>query len=343
MSNYTLGLDESKKQFKMMESLQSFAGFLDGERSRIAVVCMAVLINSLATIVTPYLVSLAIDQYISKSDLNGLFNIIWLLLGIYISTVFAGYFQAKVMGRLSQRTLFRLRNSLFSKIQFLPVAFFNQNKAGDLISRLNNDTDKLNQFLSESVIRFVSIFFTLIGVGIFIFFINFQMALVTISCSLFLYFITRILSPRIKRFNKKSLESTGDLSAQVQESLSNFKVVVAFNRQSYFRQKFEEVNQENFKRSVLTEFASSLFNPIYNFAGNIAQLMVLAFGLYLISQGNLTIGLLIGFITYTQKFYEPLRILGSIWASLQSALAAWSRVQEIMSLRNNLEIQPHSK
>lgn len=339
MSNYTLGLKKEKKGFDMGQGLKSFAGFLDGEKSKIIIVCFAVLLNSVSTIITPYLISLAIDQYISKFDLNGLFKIIWSLLAIYIVTVFAGYFQSNMMGRLSQRTLFRLRNALFSKIQFLPVAFFNQNKAGDLISRLNNDTDKLNQFLSESVIRFVSIFFGLTGIGVFIFFINYKMALVTVFSCVFLYIITSVLSPWLEKVNKKSLAATGQLSAEVQESLTNFKVVIAFNRQGYFRERFKEVNQENFKRTFLTEFAGGLFNPIYNFAGNISQLAVLVFGLYLISQGQLSIGILIGFITYTQKFYEPLRILGSIWGSMQSALAAWSRIQEIMGLESNLKIE----
>ncbi|MEI6728132.1 MAG: ABC transporter ATP-binding protein [bacterium] len=339
MSNYILGLKKERKGFDMAQGLKSFAGFLDGEKSKIIIVCVAVLLNSISTIITPYLISLAIDQYISKFDLNGLFKIIWSLLAIYIVTVFAGYFQSNMMGRLSQRTLFRLRNALFSKIQFLPVAFFNQNKAGDLISRLNNDTDKLNQFLSESVIRFVSIFFGLTGIGVFIFFINYKMALMTVFSCVFLYIITNLLSPWLEKLNKKSLAATGHLSSEVQESLTNFKVVIAFNRQGYFRERFKEVNQENFKRTFLTEFAGGLFNPIYNFAGNISQLAVLVFGLFLISQGQLSIGILIGFITYTQKFYEPLRILGSIWASMQSALAAWSRIQEIMGLESNLKIE----
>jgi ATP-binding cassette subfamily B protein len=341
--NYTLGLKKENQGFNITQSIKSLSGFLSGEKATIIVVCVAVVLNSVSTIVTPHLISLAIDQYISKFDLKGLFKIIWSLLAIYLVTVFAGYFQANTMGRLSQRTLFRLRNALFSKIQYLPVAFFNQNKSGDLISRLNNDTDKLNQFLSESVIRFVSIFFGLTGIGVFIFFINYKMALVTIFSCLFLYLITRQMSPILEKLNKKSLFATGQLSAEVQESLTNFKVVIAFNRQGYFRDRFSQVNKDNFKSTFKTEFASGLFNPIYNFAGNISQLAVLVFGLYLISRGELSIGILIGFITYTQKFYEPLRILGSIWGSLQSALAAWSRIQEIMGLQNNLKIKSENQ
>lgn len=323
---------------KLKEGSKTFGQYLEGEKFKIIVVVLAVLINSSSSVITPYLISYTIDNYILKKNLTGLFSILWVLLGVYILSFIAGYLQARVMGRLSQRTLFKLRNNLFAKIQSLPIAFFNQNKSGDLISRLNNDTDKLNQFLSESLLRFVSIFFSVVGIGIFIFFINVPMAIVTLGSTIILVIATLLLSKWVEKVNKESLETSGEFSAQIQESLTNFKAVVAFNKQDYFENKINEVNQKNFKRTVLAQVSSGLFNPIYNLSGNIAQILVLAFGIYLVSKNQLSIGLLIGFIAYTQKFYEPLRILGTIWGSLQGALAAWVRVQEIFGLESNLKV-----
>jgi len=329
----------SKKPLaQLQDSLNTFSDYLPGEKLKLTVAVIAVLVNSGATIVTPYLISLGIDNFISKGDLNGLTSIILILSALYLAAVVAGYLQARIMGLVSQRTLYRLRNHLFAKIQSLPISFFNQNKSGDLISRLNSDTEKINDFLSQSFLRFIATFASIVGIGIFIFFINWQMALVTLFPTILIFISTRLISPWVQRVNKEKLEAAGQLSAEVQESLTNFKAIIAFNRQEYFKQKFVEVNEINYQKSVLAEVASGVFNPLYNFVGNIAQVMVLGFGIYLISKGQLTVGLLIGFVSYTQKFYEPLRILGTIWGTLQSATAAWVRVREILGLESNLKI-----
>ncbi len=98
------------------------------------------------------------------------------------------------------------------------------------------------------------------------------------------------------------MKSTGGLSAEIQESLSNFKTIIAFNRRDYFRQKFSVANNTNYKASVAAGLINNVFVPVFTLFSNIAQLIVLAFGIYLISQGNFTIGLLISFIAYTQAF-----------------------------------------
>ena len=323
---------------RMSDGLSTFLVYLKGEEWRLVVIAIAVLLNSGSAVVTPYIISYAIDNYIITNNLGGLARLIAVLIVIYIISVFAGYLQSRIMGRLSQRTLFRLRQNLFSKIQSLPLAFFNQNKSGDLISRLNNDTDKLNQFLSESLLRFVSSFFSLVGIGIFIFFLNTQMAFVLLFSCIFIAIFNSLVSRYAEKANKLALETEGNLSAEVNESLANYKALVAFGKQEYFLQKFAEINETNYRATTKAQIFSGLFRPWYDLVGNIAQIIVLSFGIYLISKGQLTTGLLIGFLAYAQKFYEPLRILGSIWGSLQSALAAWLRVREIFSLENNLKI-----
>ena len=331
-------LSESKVKNSLQTNLINFSKYLDGQWWKLGVVLIAVFINTGSGILTPYLISYAIDNYIKNADLKGLASLIWILILTYLITVFATYFQARIMGTLSQSTLYKLRNDLFAKIQSLPIAFFNQNKSGDLISRINNDTDKVNTFLSQSLLQSISNFFSFIGIGIFIFFLNWQMTLVTLLSLIPVFLVTRIISPWVEKVNKKSLSSTGDLSAQVQESLSNFKAVVAFNKQDYFQEKFAETNDENYHTNILAQVASGVFNPLYSFAGNLSQILILIAGIYFIKNGQLTVGLLVGFIAYSQKFYQPLRILGSVWGSLQSALAAWSRIQDIFKVTNNLTV-----
>ena len=223
------------------------------------------------------------------------------------------------------------------------MAFFNQNKAGDLISRINNDTDKLNQFFSQALMQFISNIVLIVGTGIFILFINVQLGVIALLPAAVALVATQLLSPWVKRTSLKSLRTLGAMSAEIQESINNFKVIVAFNRLDYFRNKFKEANQQNYAASVTAGVASNIFNPIYVFASLIAQLAVLAYGIYLISLGHFTVGLLIGFLLYVNTFYNPLRQLASVWPSLQLALAGLDRISEVLSLQNNLKIMSAEK
>jgi ATP-binding cassette subfamily B protein len=341
MTNYNLN-DPNKQNPKKIRSFwqntKDFWSYLKDDKWLLFVAFIVIILNSLAGVITPYMIAVAVDQHIALGNYSGILTDIVQLSGLYLVTVVCGFLQARLMGHIAQNTLLRLRERLFDKIQSLPIAFFNQNKAGDLMSRLNNDTDKLNQFLSESVIRFVGNFFVVLGIGVFIFYLNFKLALVTLAATLFLIVATQLMSPWIQRLSKKSLVAISEFESIVQENLTNFKVVAAFNRRDYFYQNLESRNKDVLKNSFWSEFAGSLFRPIYDFAGYIAQMLVLMTGIYFISKGELTIGFLIGFISYTQKFYDPLRILGSIWSNIQSALAAWSRVRQILILRNDLQV-----
>jgi ATP-binding cassette subfamily B protein len=247
------------------------------------------------------------------------------------------------MGTVGQQMLYNLRNSVFEKIQELPLDFFNQNKAGDLISRINNDTDKINQFFSQSLLQFVRFILVMIGAAIFLLSINFWLGMAALSPSLIIWVFTRFVSPWVKRKNAINMKSTGYLSAEVQESLNNFKAIVAYNRRDYFRKRFEEVNRENYSTSLKAAIANNLFTPVYTFLSNVGQLIVLAFGIYLISMGSFTIGLLISFLAYINNFYSPLRQLAALWANFQMALAAWDRILKILNLENNMPVLPEEE
>jgi ATP-binding cassette subfamily B protein len=158
-----------------------------------------------------------------------------------------------------------------------------------------------------------------------------------LSSVLFLIIITKLLSPWIERQNKKNLTAVGLLSASLQENINNFRVIIAYNKREYFRSHLEEMNKTTFDTAFISGTANRVFEPIYDFAGSIALILVLSFGLYLVSGGSLTIGLLVAFVSYTQKFYDPLRILATIFGSIQLSVAAWSRIREIFALENNIQ------
>ncbi len=343
--NYDLNkiLERKGKKKSTFSSLKSLLSMMVEEKRALLFAFAAMLINSVISLFTPLIIGYTIDHYIQTKQYHGVILFSGILLGMYLVTLLTGYLQTKLMGTVGQRMLFTLRNSVFNKLQELPVDFFNQNKAGDLISRINNDTDKLNQFFSQSLMQFMGSIFIMIGAGIFLLSINFPLGAAALSPALLLFLFTRLISPWVKRKNAENLKSVGFLSAEIQESLNNFRVIIAFNRRDYFRQRFEEANLQNYTTSIKAGIANYVFMPVYTFFSHIGQLIVLAFGIYLISTGHFTVGFLISFLAYINNFYNPLRQLAALWANFQVALAGWDRIAKILALRSDLTEFPEKR
>jgi ATP-binding cassette subfamily B protein len=340
--NYTLNkLDKNaylKQKTSVLGAVKKLMPLMKGEGKNMLGALVAIFVSASSTLVAPVIIAHTINTYIQTKQYSGVLMFSGILLAVYLCGLCAQYIQTITMGGVGRRVLFNLRNTVFNKIQELPVAFFNQNKAGDLISRINNDTDQLNQFFSQALMQFAGNFFLIVGAGIFLLSLNIKLGSTALIPALFVLVVTQILSPWVKGRNLKSLQSLGGMSAEIQESLENFKVIVAFNRLDYFRNKFNDANTANYSASTSAGVANNIFIPLYGLASNIAQLLVLSYGIHLIVSGNLTIGLLIGFFLYVNSFYNPLQQLASIWASFQKALAGFDRISEILSLESNMEI-----
>jgi ATP-binding cassette subfamily B protein len=317
-------------------TIKQLLALMGEERNNLFVAMFFIFINAALNLVGPFLIGHAVDNFVITKQYDGVIHYSIILFGVFVVAMVSGYTQTQLMGRVGQRMLFNLRNSVFNKLQDLPIDFFNQNKAGDLISRVNNDTDKINQFFSQSLVQFISSMFTMLGAGIFLLSINLKLGLAALVPALVLWFFTKSISPWVKARNAVNMKSTGSLSAEIQESLNNFKVIIAFNRRDYFRKRFEEVNRENYQSAVKAGIANNMFTPVYGFSASIGQMVVLAFGIYLITVGQFSVGLLISFLAYITQFYNPLRQLAALWANFQVALAGWDRISQILELENNL-------
>ncbi|HVN56963.1 MAG TPA: ABC transporter ATP-binding protein [Bacteroidales bacterium] len=338
--NYNLNQvsERGGKRFTFLVSLKKLITIIGGERKTLSVAFIAIFVSAGLSLLGPYLVGYTIDRYVQTRNYHGLLTYAAILLTVYAVAFVVNYAQMRLMGGIGQRMLFNLRNSVFNKLQDLPLDFFNQNKAGDLISRINNDTDKVNQFFSQSLMQFIGGLINMIGAGILLLAINLPLGLAALSPALILLVFTRMVSPWVRKRNEASLKSLGNLSAEIQESLANFRVVIAFNRRDYFRERFGKANQENYSKSVQAGIANNTLTPVYTFFSNIGQLIVLSLGIWMIIKGYFTVGLLISFIAYISNFYNPLRQMAALWANFQLALAAWDRISFLLSFENNLSI-----
>ncbi|MFC3366148.1 ABC transporter ATP-binding protein [Pedobacter fastidiosus] len=335
--NYNLNqLTAKQEKQSTYKALKRLLKMISAERKNLWLALIAILVNSGLLLVGPLIIGHTVDAYIRTKQFHGVLIYAGLLLGIYLVAMATGYTQTKLMGGIGQRMLFTLRNAIFNKLQEFPVAFFNQNKAGDLISRINNDTDKLNQFFSQSLMQFIGSIVTMLGAGIFLLSINIDLGAATLSPAILIVLFTVILSPWVKRKNASNLKSVGALSAEVQESLNNFKVIIAFNRRDYFRKRFDQANKENYRTAIGAGLSNNIFVPVYGLFSSMAQLIVLLYGIHLISIGEFSIGLLVSYVAYATNFYNPLRQLAALWTSFQVAMASWDRISQILLLETDL-------
>jgi ATP-binding cassette, subfamily B, bacterial len=318
--------------------VKRFVPLVVPERGPLAVALAAMLVGSAATLIGPVIIGRAVDTFVRLKDSRGLLLSSILLLAVYLVGVAASYTQIRTMGGVGRRVLFSVRNMLFAKLQDLPLAFFTENKAGDLISRLNNDTDKLNQFVAQALMQFVSSLFLMTGVAVFVLSLNLRLGIAALMPAVGVFAVTKATSAWVKRKNMRSMQTLGGLSAEVQESLHNFKVIVAFNRLDYFQRKFKTANDTNYNASVSAGFANNIFMPMYGLAHNLAMLLVVAYGIILIGENKTTAGLLIGFLLYVNNFYGPLRQLAVVWSSFQLALAALDRISEVFALESDMPV-----
>ncbi len=335
---YTLNKpkDLNEQKISSFAAAKKLWPLLREEKKTLILAIIAIIVNSTLTLIAPLIVAHVIDTYIGTSRYDGVILFSVLLLAIFIIALIASYLQTKLMGGVGQRVLYRLRNSVFNKLQELPVVFFNQNKAGDLISRINNDTDKLNQFFSQALMQFIRSAFIMLGAAVFLVFINVRLGFAALAPVFGLLIFTQLTSAWIKSKNAMNMKALGGMSSEIQESLNNFKVIVAFNRRDYFRERFQQANNENYQSSIGAGLANNLYTPIYGLSSHLAQLIVLSYGVVLIAGGDFTVGLLISFLAYVLHFYNPLRHLASLWTTFQTAMAGWDRVSEILAMEPDL-------
>ena len=167
---------------------------------------MATVFNSIVNLSSPLLIARIVDKFIAVGRFDGIINYVLLLLTLNVVSLFTSFGQTRLMGGVGQGVLFNLRSRVFNKLQELPLAFFHANKTGDLISRINNDTDKLNQFFSQTLVQFVGSLVIMSGAAIFLVSIETRLGGAALLPALSLLLVTRVASPWVKRRNKTAAD-----------------------------------------------------------------------------------------------------------------------------------------
>jgi len=225
--------------------LRRMAGYLKPFWPQLLVTLILIVLGTLAQLAGPYLIGLAVDKFIVGGDSAGLARTMLLLLGAYALSWATSSGQFYLMTIVSQRFLYRLRAEVFAQLQRLPLSFYDYNKAGDLMSRLTNDTDTIGRVMNMGLLRMTSSLLTLVGIVLAMLKLNVRLALASYTILPVMIIATALFSQRARRAFRRTRETIGQVSTELEEGISGVKVVQAFSRESVSQARFAQASAAN--------------------------------------------------------------------------------------------------
>jgi ATP-binding cassette subfamily B multidrug efflux pump len=305
-------------------------GFLKPYWPQLTLVLVLVLVNAACFSVAPFLIGRAIDEFISAGDRSGLLHVVILLLVTYVVGMASMSGQIYVMGWVGQHVLVRMRQHIFDKVQTLGLSYFDQHDAGDLMSRLTNDVDVLNQLLTNGLAQMLGGLFQMVAIVIAMLVLNWRLALASFTVIPIMLVVINWLARRARAAFRETRQTIGDVSVKIEENISGVRVAQAYKREEINRQQFAEVNAANRDANVSAVGITSAFAPAMNVLSTVATAIVTGIGGAMALSGMVTVGVVVSFLRYVQVFFYPVQQISTVYALLQSALAASERVFDLL-------------
>jgi ABC-type multidrug transport system fused ATPase/permease subunit len=291
---------------------------------------LLMLVATAMTLIGPYLLKVAIDQPIARGDPAGLTRIALLLAAVFVSLSAASMAQRYLLSWTGQRVLASMRSQLFRHLQTLHLGYHDTHIAGVIISRVINDVAVINQLLSEGFVTLVGDALVLVGIVTVMLSISPRLALLAFAVIplmvLATYLFARSAQSAFRHTRSRVAIVVGDLA----EDISGMRVIQAFAQEHASRERFEEVNKTNRDAHIAAMSLSFVFMPAIEFLGMLATGIVLWFGGLAVARAELTLGVVVAFLAYVSRFFEPIRELSRLYTTLQSAMAGGERVLHLL-------------
>jgi ATP-binding cassette subfamily B protein len=323
-------------------ALLRLARYLRSYRWSLLLVLLLVLAYTLLGLLEPYLIGLAIDRYISTRLVEGLMQIaLWLLL-VFLLDNGAQAISNWVMARVSQDALRQVRRDLFGHLQSLSIRFFDRHSAGELMSRLTNDIDAINQAVSQNVVALIASTLSLVGILIAMFVLNLWLALASVIVVPIMFLFTDFVARYTRKGFRELQKQLGGLNSVMEETISGQRVVKAFRRSDAAIGSFRAHNQEVYQAGIYANSYAMLLMPLTNVLGNFFVIVLAGLGGWLALRDLATIGMIATFVTYGRNFIRPVRQLANMYNAIQAALAGAERVFEIIDTPAEVDAAPEA-
>ena len=305
-------------------------GYLAPYKHVVVVSVLVLLVGSVSELAGPYLVKVAIDRYIAKGDPSGL----PLLAALYVLSLAAAfvlrYWQVYLTNRTGQQVMADLRMQIFTHLHRLPVSFFDKNPVGRLLTRVTNDVEVLNEMVTSGVVTIFGDVFTLIGIAVVLAHVNLTLALVVFAVVPFMLAAAMVFRKKARMAYSMTRVRIARLNAYLQETLGGIRIVQAFVREKKSAAQFDRLNASHLEAYLKSVLYHAVFFPVMELIGAVAIALIIWHGGAGVIKGALTVGGLVAFIQYTQRFFRPITDLSEKYNTMQSAMSSAERIFDLL-------------
>lgn len=328
-----------------IKTLKRLWFYIGKERNTLLVILLFIVVETLLTLLGPYLIGVSID---SMSNSNGAVNfgtleiMVLLLIFVYVASGILTFFQGWLMAGVSQQIVTNLRRILFTKLQDLPIAFFDIHTHGELMSRLSNDIDNVSSTVSQSTTQLLTGIITILGSLVMMVILSPFLTIVNVITALFVILLARIIANQTSKLFKEQQVQLGKLNGLIEETISGIQVVKAFNSEDKMIAEFDAVNFKLCEVGLKAQIWSGFLMPLMNVINNLGFALIAMVGGILAIKNVITIGIIASFLSYSRQFTRPLNDLANIFNLLQSGVAGAERVFEILDEQEELSDSPNA-
>ena len=304
------------------------------------IVLVFILASTVLGLIGPYLMGQAIDKFIAIKKISGLATIaLWMLVVNVLGNI-CDAASGWMMASVSQKALKGVRHDLFGHLQTPSLKFFDSNTAGELMSRLTNDIDAINQAVSQNVVSLVASVLSMAGILIAMFLMNVWLTLAALAVVPLMLWFTDFVAKYTRKGFRELQKHLGELTSVTEEAISGQRVIKAFRRNDSVIEAFRRSNQDVYKAAIYANSYALLLMPLTNQLGNLFVIAIAGLGGWLALKGLVTIGTIAAFISYGRSFVNPLRQLSNIYNAIQGALAGAERVFEVIDTPSEIDDAP---
>ena len=300
---------------------------------QVALALVLMVASSGASLLAPYLTKVAIDTNIGSGDVRGLVVTSVALAAALAVTYLASAAQSYILTWVGQKVLATLRGDLFTHLQDLSVAYHDDHIVGVTLSRVINDVDVINDLLSEGLVRILNDTILLVGTIVVMVAMEPRLALLTFSVLPIMILATAVFGRRARVAYRETREKIGAVVGDMAGNIDGMRVIQAFAQEKVTQDRFEEVNRANRDANISAMSLSFAFLPTVDVLGVVAACIVLWSGGVMVARGAVTIGVVVAFMAYVNRFFDPIRELSQVFTTLQSATAGGERVLELLDRR----------
>lgn len=278
----------------------------------------------------PLLIQRAIDDYIVVGDMDGLKSIILLITAILLVESLLTVANLYLMNWIGQSTLYRIRTSVFQKIQSLHIQYFDKNPIGRLVTRTTNDVEAIDELVSTGVVNMMGDMLRILFILYFMFIMDWKLTLLSLSMIPILFWATNVFKNKVRVTFLEVRDQVARLNSFIQEHINGMSIVQLFNRQEREYQRFKEINEEHKNAHIKTIYYFAIFWPLVEILSTVGIALVIWFGGASVLVEGLSFGVLVAFIQYVREFFQPIRDISEKFNTLQSAMAATERIVSVL-------------